>query len=84
MIQHSHRTLQSLYQAALQTDAINLTPEQFYSRNLKDLQLYDFNGLQFFRACNQLWELMEDTGRFRVINPIKTTERIWYLTGVTL
>jgi hypothetical protein len=65
------------------THTIHITAEQFFSENLKDLQLYDYEGLIFFRACNQLWEYLEDTGRFRMVYPFKTSHT-GYSVGVTL
>lgn len=85
MIQQSHRTIHSLYQAAKLTHIIHITAEQFYSRDLKDLQLYEFDNLVFFRACSQLWELDEETGRFRSVHPIKAKANVvTYSIGATL
>ena len=83
MIQSSHRTINLLFQAVKLTHPIRLTAEQFYSSELKNLQLYEFDGLIFFKAQNQLWAQNEESGRYTAITPIKT-DHVWYATGATL
>ena len=84
MIQHSRRTIASLYQAARLTRVIHVTAEQFHSGKLKDLQMYEFEGLEFFQALNELWQRSEDDGEFRMIESTKMGGTVTWIAGAIL
>ena len=84
MIQPSRRTISSLYQAARLTRVIHVSEEQFYYGKLKDLQMYDFNGLEFFQALGEFWQRSEE-GEFSMITVTeKTKGRVTWVAGAAL
>ena len=79
----SHRTIDSLYQAASRTRVIHITAEQFHSGKLKDLQMYDFDGLEFFQALHELWQRSEE-GQYRMIESTKMGGKVTWIAGAAL
>ena len=52
---YNHATLLAAHAAAQRTETTQLTLAEMSAGELEDCRMYEFKGLVFFRACNELW-----------------------------
>ena len=58
-----HDTVKAAHAIAQSAETIHLTITEMLAGELEDNRMYEYNGLEFFPAYNQLWNLSK-TGRF--------------------
>ena len=52
---YNHATLLSAHAAAQRTDTTQLTAAEMSAGEFEDCRMYDYKGLVFFPAYNELW-----------------------------
>ena len=60
---YNHASIKAAHAIAESKPTIYLTTTGMLAGELEDYQMYEFNGLEFFPAYNQLWNASTD-GRF--------------------
>jgi hypothetical protein len=76
MIQHSQRFLRLMYEAARRTRVIHISAEKFRTGKLEDLQMYEFNGQEFFQALSERWQYSEEADECCIMEPIKGGDKV--------
>jgi hypothetical protein len=74
---YDHASVKAAYAIAQSVATIHLTAVEMMAGELEDYHMYEYNGLEFFPAYNQLWNPSGD-GRFcRVVLQSHEGEPRW-------
>ena len=74
---YNHATIKAAHAIAHNVETIHLTITEMLAGELEDYRMYEYKGLVFFPAYNQLWNPSKD-GRFcRVIFQCYEGEPRW-------
>jgi hypothetical protein len=74
---YNHASIKAAYVSAQGKKTIYLNIAEMLAGELEDYRMYEYNGLKFFRAYNQLWNPSAD-GRFcRIIVQTREGKPRW-------